>query len=220
MTRKTPDTAARRLRELHRRSSRRNSTAVDVTLAEVVLDAQRRLNLQAARDETDTEPIISAAPVLADQLYADQLVELVYAEPGREGDVPAASWVLPAELGSVHRLRARIVAFASEHDVPAVLVGDLRLAASEAITNAVLHAFRERATPGSVTASIKIDRPAGRVTVLVTDDGTGMVPRVDSPGLGLGLPLIARVADLTTIRPGVNGVGTQVCITFALDERR
>ena len=51
--------------------------------------------------------------------------------------------------------------------------------------------------------------------VTVCDEGIGMRPRLDSPGLGLGLSLIARVSDrfeLTEMRPGV-----RVCMAFAID---
>jgi hypothetical protein len=46
------------------------------------------------------------------------------------------------------------------------------------------------------------------LVVDVADEGRGMVPRIDSPGLGLGLALIAQVADVLEIldqreRPGV-----------------
>lgn len=157
---------------------------------------------------------MKSTELAADQQYADQLIELVYGAPGVGGEVPAASWVLPAEAVSVCVLRRRVVAFATEHGVPAQLAGDLGLASSEALTNAAVHAFRDRVTPGFMTASIKVDSVAGRITVLVADDGIGLTPRADSPGAGLGLPLVATLARLLTIRPGTDGRGTQVCMTF------
>ena len=48
MTRKTVGPSDRR-----RRRSQAASAAVDATLAEVVLDAQRRLDLRRAKDEAD-----------------------------------------------------------------------------------------------------------------------------------------------------------------------
>jgi serine/threonine-protein kinase RsbW/stage II sporulation protein AB (anti-sigma F factor) len=224
MTRKPPDRAANPTRESRR------SAAVDVTLTEVVLDAQRRLNLRPQRPapvgrrsprsgiQAPSAAPLERGPLAADQEYADRLIELVYGVPGRAGEVPAASWVLPADTSSVGVLRRRIVAFATEEGVPAQLVNDLGLASSEALTNAAVHAFRDRASVGLLTASIKVDSAAGRITVLVADDGAGMTPRADSPGLGLGLPLVAKLARLLTIRPGTNGLGTQVCMTFAFPD--
>lgn len=48
----------------------------------------------------------------------------------------------------------------------------------------------------------------------MTDDGQGMAPRIDSPGLGLGLPLIAHLTAGFEIRPGMDGHGTEVCLVF------
>ncbi len=64
---------------------------------------------------------------------------------------------------------------------------------SEAVTNAVLHAYRDREQPGRVHVSASLDDDG--VEVAVDDDGLGMRPRVDSPGVGLGLPLMADLAD-------------------------
>ena len=91
----------------------------------------------------------------------------------------------------------------------------LRLAVSEAVTNVVVHAYRGQ-PPGPVTASIGVDKAASRVVVHITDAGQGMGPRPDSPGLGLGLPLIASVAEETTLLPGPSGIGTDVCMSFAI----
>ncbi len=91
-------------------------------------------------------------------------------------------------------------------------VDAIALCVTEASTNAVLHAFigRERGTL-VVAASAATDE----LTVRVCDDGVGMRPRTDSPGLGLGLPTMGRVADTLDIREGPGGVGTEVCMTFA-----
>ena len=50
----------------------------------------------------------------------------------------------------------------------------------------------------------------------MSDLGQGMVPRPDSPGLGLGLPLIARLADRMEIHDGPDGVGTTLELGFRL----
>ena len=50
---------------------------------------------------------------------------------------------------------------------------------------------------------------------LVSDDGPGVTPRADSPGLGLGLALIARVASAMEIRTRERG-GAEICMRFAL----
>ena len=54
---------------------------------------------------------------------------------------------------------------------------------------------------------------ADELTVIVTDDGRGMRPRPDSPGLGLGLPTIGRLAALVDLRVPEGG-GTELSMTF------
>jgi serine/threonine-protein kinase RsbW len=57
----------------------------------------------------------------------------------------------------------------------------------------------------------------GRLTVVVHDEGRGMLPRPDSPGLGLGLPLIATLAESLELGTGPDE-RTEVRMTFLLTE--
>ena len=107
-----------------------------------------------------------------------------------------------------------MVDFACEHGVPEPLLSNIRLAVSEAVTNAVIHAFRGRAD-GTVIASVTMDDPEW-VEVRVTDDGSGMAPRDDSPGLGLGLPLIRHLTDQFEHRLPPGSVGTELWMRFLL----
>ena len=83
---------------------------------------------------------------------------------------------------------------------------------SEAVTNAVVHAFRGRAD-GTVIASV-IMPDSEWVEVHVTDDGSGMAPRNDSPGIGLGLPLIRHLTDQFEHRRLPGSVGTELRMRF------
>jgi serine/threonine-protein kinase RsbW len=89
------------------------------------------------------------------------------------------------------------------------------LAVSEAVTNAVMHAYIETDGDGPVEVELLLDDH--HLVVYVRDRGRGMVPRPDSPGLGLGLPLIGRVADRVELS-SVDGHGTEVCMRFGLSE--
>jgi serine/threonine-protein kinase RsbW len=87
---------------------------------------------------------------------------------------------------------------------------DIRLAVSEAVSNAVTHAFRGREA-GSVRITCTVDERSLLVTV--ADDGTGMRPNLDSPGLGLGIPLITKLAS--DVRFDSTERGTTVSMSFA-----
>jgi serine/threonine-protein kinase RsbW len=90
---------------------------------------------------------------------------------------------------------------------------DVLLALSEVVTNAVIHGYRGE-TGGEVR--VEAEHDDHRLTLSVADRGRGMAPRHDSPGLGLGLPLVGRIAKKVDITAEVGG-GTLVSMCFALE---
>jgi anti-sigma regulatory factor (Ser/Thr protein kinase) len=90
------------------------------------------------------------------------------------------------------------------------------LAVTEACSNVVLHAYREGEEPGAMT--VLVEHPGDSLYVTVLDDGHGIVPRGDSPGLGLGLPLIHRLTDGLELRSRSEG-GSEVRMRFDLAHR-
>jgi anti-sigma regulatory factor (Ser/Thr protein kinase) len=130
--------------------------------------------------------------------------------------VTYASWSIPAVAEEVTGVRQAAVQFARANGVPHRLLEDLHLAISEAVTNAVVHAFRCQQQPGTVTVSVDV-RAREIAEVIVRDDGMGMSRRNDSPGLGLGLALIARVADQVEHRSPRDGAGFELWMCFRLD---
>jgi serine/threonine-protein kinase RsbW/stage II sporulation protein AB (anti-sigma F factor) len=135
---------------------------------------------------------------------------------GDPRDVPSASWSVPALADEVIGVRRAAVQFARSRGVPEDRLADIRLAISEAVSNAVIHAFRTREVPGTVTLSIDITRERF-AEIVVRDDGIGMSARGDSPGLGLGLSLIERIADETERRRPSDGVGFELWMRFRFD---
>jgi serine/threonine-protein kinase RsbW len=89
----------------------------------------------------------------------------------------------------------------------------VRLAVSEAVSNVVLHGYRDNPARGEFTMRVEWEDDLLRVTV--RDHGCGMQPRADSPGAGLGLPLIASLADSVSVTVPPDG-GTELCMTFPL----
>jgi anti-sigma regulatory factor (Ser/Thr protein kinase) len=116
-----------------------------------------------------------------------------------------------AEPDSVSSARAALGDFARQAGAESRQVDAVRLASSEALTNAVLHAYRTE--PGSVYVTAAV--VAEELWVLVADDGCGLEPRAGRPGLGLGLGLIAQLSDELAIVPRARG-GTEVRMRFNL----
>ena len=87
------------------------------------------------------------------------------------------------------------------------------LAVTEAITNAVVHAYVDRAEPGDIEVIVQ-RLPDEGIEILVCDEGRGMMPRADSPGIGLGLPLVATLAERFEVQARAGG-GTRVLMAFA-----
>jgi anti-sigma regulatory factor (Ser/Thr protein kinase) len=120
----------------------------------------------------------------------------------------------PATSDNVARLRHAVAEFAREHDAHERAIESVSLALSEALTNAAVHAYRDAAEPGPVTVTAAIDD--GSLRVIVADEGIGMAPRPDSPGLGLGLGLMATLAERFEIDRDGASRGVVLRMTFAL----
>ena len=119
----------------------------------------------------------------------------------------------PAVPGSVVEARRAVSEFAAASGADRDQVEAVRLACSEALTNAVLHAYRGVPGPGEVhvTAASVSDQ----LRVLIADDGCGLEPNADRPGLGFGLALITQLSDSVTIVSRASG-GTEVRMRFSL----
>lgn len=117
---------------------------------------------------------------------------------------------LPARPENVAVIRHVLGAFAEALQLPAELVEDMRLAVTEACTNVVRHAYDDGAL-GPIDVVI---RPNGdRLDLIVSDDGRGIGPSPDLEGPGLGLPLIAALADRVEIERGL-ARGSRLAMSF------
>ena len=117
---------------------------------------------------------------------------------------------LPARPENVAVIRHVLGAFAEALRLPDGLVEDLRLAVTEACTNVVRHAYAPE-SPGPVEVSIQPEDDV--LSVVVADRGRGIGTSSDTSGPGLGLPLIAAIADEVDVQP-VPGGGSRVAMTF------
>jgi anti-sigma regulatory factor (Ser/Thr protein kinase) len=116
-----------------------------------------------------------------------------------------------ATASAVAPLRRAVAALAHEAGFTSERVEDIAVALSEVLTNVVVHAYRDRREPGPVALAAALDGSSLRVWV--RDEGVGFSRRSDSPGLGLGLPLVQEVADEVRIAPA-RPSGTVVALRF------
>jgi serine/threonine-protein kinase RsbW len=98
---------------------------------------------------------------------------------------------VPAVPENVAVVRHLLGAFAEALRLPPDMVEDMRLAVTEACTNVVRHAYEDE--PGPIDVVIHPDDDM--LVVVVSDRGRGLGGSADISGPGLGLPLIAALAD-------------------------
>ena len=103
--------------------------------------------------------------------------------------------------------RAAVAAFAAQLDPAVDELADLRTAVSEAVTNAIVHAYPQRL--GTVTLTVKLYEN-GKIRVVVRDRGQGipdvekaMEPLFTTGGeerSGLGFSVMESFTDRLTVR--------------------
>lgn len=121
----------------------------------------------------------------------------------------------PAVPGSLRTVRRAVAALAIEAGATGEQIDAIRLASSEAMTNAIVHAYGDDPGEIHVTAAVAADE----LWLLVADDGGGLRPHGRRSGLGLGLALIAQACEELTIVKRSNG-GTELRMRFRLGAGR
>jgi serine/threonine-protein kinase RsbW len=120
---------------------------------------------------------------------------------------------LPARAENVAVVRHALGGIAEALDIGEQALADIKLAVTEACTNVVIHAY-DGGDGGPLEVATCIDDRT--LIVTIRDSGRGIVPRADSRGLGLGLPLIATLA--TSLELGTSSRDqTEVRMKFRLD---
>jgi serine/threonine-protein kinase RsbW len=130
---------------------------------------------------------------------------------------PDVSLVVAARPESVALVRQALAGMCEALGVSERVADDVRIAVTEACTNAVVHAYEEDA---DATVEVDASQRASTVVVVVRDRGRGMGRWSQAGGLGLGLPLIAALTQNVEVRAGPGDSGTEVVMTFDLEARR
>lgn len=128
--------------------------------------------------------------------------------------VPDVRFTLQALPANVALVRQALAGLADSLGVDPARAADMKIAVTEACTNAVVHAYEDHDGPLEVTMRVEHDR----LVLTVRDRGHGLRPlpsEGDGPPLGFGLALIASLSDEFGIAGGRRG--TEVRIAFDLD---
>ena len=135
---------------------------------------------------------------------------------------------LPALSVNESMARAAVAAFVSQLDPGVTEIADIKCAVSEAVTNAIVHGYRDTPETGSITITVSI--LSGRaVKIEIKDKGCG-IPDVgqarmplfttDAAGerSGMGFTVMESFTDAITVTSKV-GKGTTVTMWKKLSER-
>jgi len=128
------------------------------------------------------------------------------------GDHKELDLELEPDPGSVGVARHAVSDLAERAGADAEAVA---VAVSEVVTNAILHAYKERTGNAEATIELRAHVNGESLLVVIDDHGGGIKPNPGSPGLGYGLALVASLADELGIAPSPGG-GTSVRMRFAL----
>ena len=135
---------------------------------------------------------------------------------------------LPALSVNESMARAAVAAFVSQLDPGVTEIADIKCAVSEAVTNAIVHGYRDTPETGSITITVSI--LSGRaVKIEIKDKGCG-IPDVgqarqplyttDAAGerSGMGFTVMESFTDALKVTSKV-GQGTTVTMWKKLSER-
>jgi serine/threonine-protein kinase RsbW len=132
-------------------------------------------------------------------------------------DRSAYEHTFPATPSCVKEGREAVVDAIAALGIDERILDDVRLCVSEAMTNAVRHAYGT----GSGTVDVSVSRKEQGAVVVVRDFGTGIVRSGrnggNGPG-GFGLTIIATLTDQYALA-SVSGVGTKISMAFGTSRR-
>jgi len=123
----------------------------------------------------------------------------------------------PADAAQVPVIRRAVIGVATGWGADGDTLTRIGLAVTEAATNVVVHAYRRLPRPTD-RIHVRAHKDGTCLAVAIRDSGVGMGSRADSPGLGLGLSLMAHEAERCEIR-AADGGGTEVVLRFELGRR-
>jgi len=129
---------------------------------------------------------------------------------------PDMELALPARAANIAVVRHAFGALGEAFAVDEEILSNIRLAVTEACTNVVVHAYPDE-QEGLLEVAATLSE--NKLEVVVRDEGPGIGPRRDSPGLGLGLPLIVSLTESVQLGRAADDC-TEVRMVFPLSLAR
>jgi serine/threonine-protein kinase RsbW len=129
------------------------------------------------------------------------------------------SLVIPAKAEYIVLGRLALTALLRPRAVEPEVIADVKLALTEACSNAIRHAYAD-GREGEV--EIRYELADESLAVEISDAGEGFDPQLleaDPAGLdegGLGIAIIRAVTDDVSVGPGEDGAGNRVRFTKSL----
>jgi serine/threonine-protein kinase RsbW len=130
------------------------------------------------------------------------------------GGARAVRLTIPAKAEYITLVRLALSGLSQLRPLSEELLGDLKLAVTEACSNSVRHAYRD-GREGAVQVVYELH--PDRLVVEVSDDGEGFTvaddAAADAGALtegGLGIAIIRELADELELGPGAGGKGSRL----------
>ncbi len=157
-----------------------------------------------------TDPVTPLMLRRLDQVSSGHRLRAEHASAATPMPAPDLEISLPARAENVAVIRHVLGGVGDALALHPEILSDVKLAVSEACANAVVHAYAE-GEPGLLDLELRTGPE--ELEIVVRDHGRGMTPRADSPGLGVGLPLMASLAESLELTNRADG-GTEVRLCF------
>ncbi|MDR0947224.1 MAG: anti-sigma F factor [Ruminococcus sp.] len=133
--------------------------------------------------------------------------------------------IFPAKAENEHLARVAVTAFTASLGVDVSLIAEIKTAVSEAVTNCIVHAYRDKG--GDITVILKA-RDNGTLHIKITDRGCGIsdIKQARTPlwtshpeeeRAGLGFAVMESFCDKMTVKSAV-GKGTTITLTKKLGQ--
>jgi len=131
----------------------------------------------------------------------------------------AVALTIPSKAEYLVFCRLVLTGIARVHNIDDEVLGDLKLAVTEACSNAIRHAYEE-ATSGTV--EVRYELGADWIAIEIADEGHGFdldydhTDAIELSEDGMGLAIIRAVVDELQLEPGPDGRGSRLRLTKSL----